>query len=999
MLQRPIYAYHEPSNTFALAGGSRTIYLWKLEDSADVAGREEIRRPQAGRSPAATLRLHSESLRGLFFQDATTLIGVHSSGNVAAWRVDWDRGVFLDEPVWLLDLQTTVTAFAARAWQEGVPWRIAVGGDRGRVFVLDQPLQPDVDNTPAPANSPVVSLGHVHTEAVISFAFDGDRIASGARDRMVHLWVMPTGALAGEFGAIGSGAQPEDEETPSVATKSLTHVQALGGCQGWPLALGFSQNGQKLAAGCMDNGLYCWKVDGVFLDTPPQHLASFVHDGWVSDVAFSPDDLVLATACWDHSVGLFDAESLMVRHHFHQHRDYAVKVLFVPDTDVLLSASYDQTIAVWDWKKMRPLDVLVGHRDWVGDLVLLRDGLVAGVTSDHSVCVWSTRDWRLVEMLGPSLYGDFAPVESVDLSEFVALTPNSPDSLAREEEVPAESMASYATFLPETVPVFEEEGAALVEEIVAEAVGPKTVEVASASQVQAGENPLVVDVIDLILDAFSESEESEPLFLGPVSSPLFADSSSDRLRVAIDEKEPAGALTEEKFQSIFEAIANEDAYLIKPEHREMARAAAESMRESSQTRAVAAVPEGIVMRGEAKPSEVSGLFGLPGVLTQNPFENIAPTRLAAGLSAERSQAKAEESLTRELYEHHLDEDLSVPELDSSASLASSSQILVVEAELEDILGDVTWNVPGMGIVKRRPQAEDAEYQPFLQIRTPHRAGVRVGLSTAGEKLLSGGAGPEVCVWHSRGQLEYRFSLPSEAGVGSVEFLAGGTIACVMGTDHNVHLWLLPRTMLGRPGRALHAVLSGHRGALTSAAVHTGGRLLLTGSQDMSARLWCLKTGTCLAVLRGHTGAVTGVAFGSHGPVTIGSDGRVNLWDMHGTQIDQLDLAVPLLGLASLGGELCWAAASGAVYRMREGSTRPMCLTGHYGQARSVAFGADGSLVTAGEDGKVFVYGAGDETPRQEIALPDSIGEVRLSDSLLVAACEGGTVYLFRRGFK
>lgn len=951
MLQRPIHAYHESTRTFALAGGSRTINLWKMEDSARSAGCEEIRRPRAGRLPAVQFHLQNDSLRGLFFQDASTLVGVHSSGIVTAWRVDWERCQFADEPVWTLDLQTTITAFAVRAPKAGKAWRVAVGGDRGRVFVLD-----------APANagaSPVVSLGHAHTEAVISLAFDGDRIASGGRDRLIQLWVMPERAVAGAFAVIGavSGMENPGVDAATVATQSLTHLQTLDGCQGWPLTLSFSNAGTRLAAGCMDNGLYCWKLSDHYFGTASAYLTSFVHDGWVSDIAFSPDDSVIATACWDHTVGVFDASSLVLRHLFQQHQDYAVRVLFVPGTEFLLSASYDQTITVWDWKKFRSLDVLVGHRDWVGDLVLLRDGLVASVTSDHSVCIWSADDWRLLEILGPSLYGDAAEFDENSPDEFV--TSRDESGLASEKSAAAQ---------------------------------------VQAAKTQTAEDELVVDVIDLILDAFSESEESDPLFLTPVSTPLLIDATSEILYNSLKEDTPQETLTAEKFRSIFEALSPNDAYRVDRKHVESG-----GVRVLASEAGVLVIPEVLDLPDlealrKGASTEDSAVFGLSGFFMDEQPTFVAAARLEPGMMRTR-KSLSDDAPTQEFQEHHLDEDFSVPEPDISEHPSQLSKNQVIETDVQEILSDSVWNAPGMGIVKRRGSSEYVDYQPFLQIQTQCRVAVCVGLSPLEDKIITGGAGSDVCVWHTRGHLEHRLGLPSGEAVGGVGFLASGRVAYALGEDHRIHLWLLPRVMLGRPGLAQYGSLSGHRDKLTSAAVHAGGRMLLTGSHDATARLWCMRSGECLRVFKGHGGGVTGVTFGARGPVTVGNDGRVNFWDMHGALIDQIDLSAPLLGVDSLGGQVSWAAASGAVYMMREGSTRPTALVGHYGQARSVCFRADGAMVTAGEDGRIFVYEPGAEKPGQEILLPDAICEVRLSERMLMAACEGGTVYLFRQGFQ
>lgn len=52
------------------------------------------------------------------------------------------------------------------------------------------------------------------------------------------------------------------------------------------------------------------------------------------------------------------------------------------------------------------------------------------------------------------------------------------------------------------------------------------------------------------------------------------------------------------------------------------------------------------------------------------------------------------------------------------------------------------------------------------------------------------------------------------------------------------------------------LLGGHVGPLTNIAAAADGSVLVTTSSDGSARVWELEKGECLAVLLGHTAAVS-----------------------------------------------------------------------------------------------------------------------------------------------
>ena len=51
------------------------------------------------------------------------------------------------------------------------------------------------------------------------------------------------------------------------------------------------------------------------------------------------------------------------------------------------------------------------------------------------------------------------------------------------------------------------------------------------------------------------------------------------------------------------------------------------------------------------------------------------------------------------------------------------------------------------------------------------------------------------------------------------------------------------------------IFKGHAGSVTAVAVTPDGRLIVSGSEDNTLRLWELATGNCVETLEGHTGAV------------------------------------------------------------------------------------------------------------------------------------------------
>lgn len=76
-------------------------------------------------------------------------------------------------------------------------------------------------------------------------------------------------------------------------------------------------------------------------------------------------------------------------------------------------------------------------------------------------------------------------------------------------------------------------------------------------------------------------------------------------------------------------------------------------------------------------------------------------------------------------------------------------------------------------------------------------------------------------------------------------------------------------------------LQGHRRETWSVAYSHSGKLLASGSDDLTAGLWDLKSGTRLAELKGHTATITAVEFSPDDSLlaTASLDGAVKVWDV------------------------------------------------------------------------------------------------------------------------
>ena len=72
------------------------------------------------------------------------------------------------------------------------------------------------------------------------------------------------------------------------------------------------------------------------------------HSGWVSSVTFSHDSKLLASASWDKTVKVWDANNGQCLQTLEGHSHKADSVTFSHDSKLFASASWDGTVKVWD---------------------------------------------------------------------------------------------------------------------------------------------------------------------------------------------------------------------------------------------------------------------------------------------------------------------------------------------------------------------------------------------------------------------------------------------------------------------------------------------------------------------------------------------------------------------------------------------------------------------------------------------------------------------------
>jgi WD40 repeat protein len=193
--------------------------------------------------------------------------------------------------------------------------------------------------------------------------------------------------------------------------------------------------------------------------------------------------------------------------------------------------------------------------------------------------------------------------------------------------------------------------------------------------------------------------------------------------------------------------------------------------------------------------------------------------------------------------------------------------------------------------------------PAPTISVPDLAFGGAAVSPDGSRILAVSSAENLLLW----KLDYVTKPsdlgPADAGVyGATAFSPDGTRIISAGhtlrmidSDSSRELWRRPRDNY----------------AFLSVAFRPDGKLIATGSQDTTIRLWDAANGNEIAILRGHKGYVDAVAFSPNGGniLSWAREGQLILWDITGTKVSKKILGVTKGGAAfSTDGR--WIASGG-----------------------------------------------------------------------------------------
>jgi len=180
-------------------------------------------------------------------------------------------------------------------------------------------------------------------------------------------------------------------------------------------------------------------------------------------------------------------------------------------------------------------------------------------------------------------------------------------------------------------------------------------------------------------------------------------------------------------------------------------------------------------------------------------------------------------------------------------------------------------------------------------------------------------------------------------------------------------------------------LEGHHAALRSVAFSPDGKMLATGSEDNTAKVWNLETGEPVLTLEGHRNFVASVAFSFDGKklATGSEDNTVKIWDLENGKLDATlkghGASVVSVAFSPDGQRLATGSQDNTakIWDLQTGKTRT--LEGHNDFVTSVAFSPDGQrLATGSQDNTAKIWDLKTGTNRTFEGHSDFVSSVAFS---------------------
>ncbi|HBE56243.1 MAG TPA: hypothetical protein DEA78_21600 [Cyanobacteria bacterium UBA11159] len=214
----------------------------------------------------------------------------------------------------------------------------------------------------------------------ITLSSDGKTLASTSADKTIKLWDIYTQRETTEYWA----TLPSNLKRES--PKILATSQTIQGHLYYFLTIAFSPDNMTIASGSTDCTIKLWDVK-----TLQQKRILTGHRDKIQAIAFSPNGESIASGSWDSTIKIWDISPNPDKDTItlNGHQGVIHTLAFHPDGKLLLSGSADKTIKVWDINTGTEICRKIGHQDEVRCVAFSPDGkMIASGSCDRTIKLW-----------------------------------------------------------------------------------------------------------------------------------------------------------------------------------------------------------------------------------------------------------------------------------------------------------------------------------------------------------------------------------------------------------------------------------------------------------------------------------------------------------------------------------------------------------------------------------------------------------------------------------
>jgi WD40 repeat protein len=236
----------------------------------------------------------------------------------------------------------------------------------------------------------VRTLTHPRPVESLAFTADGTKLATACWDANLRVWDLGSGEeLMHKEGGSNNGVcfSADGKLLASCGFGQLAVWNFPGGDERWtarpegrPIvqSVRFSPDGKMVAAACRQNVVRLYEAaTGTEITALTRNADTADEPTVVRAVAFSPDGKTLATSGDDSQVQLRDAATGLVQQTLKGFKDTVTSLAFSPDGGLLATASHDRTVKLWDVKDLAKVSeklALPEAKGWVVAVAFSPDG-------------------------------------------------------------------------------------------------------------------------------------------------------------------------------------------------------------------------------------------------------------------------------------------------------------------------------------------------------------------------------------------------------------------------------------------------------------------------------------------------------------------------------------------------------------------------------------------------------------------------------------------------